>query len=1580
MNMKLQFYYFAKLHRIYAWRRIHFLAILLFPWMSAEARVIEDSLDRIEGLSSEAPEIGEGGLRFLTPQVLEVVHINSKEPNLEPASWTFANEGVFSAPDSNTFTLAIDGEPVTATIMGFRRRVLLARSGIRDIRIDNRLFLKLLSPATAGAKARLEAKGWQNHATPTGLDELAVYQATLDAGRRSPAIHTNHGGYISGLPKQAMVGCYLGTSGEMDIPSTSFQIVRQEDGSVVYEGTLVPSVDIGFGDIPAPYNKVMKADFTAWNTPGNYKLQIPGLGHSLPFKISKESALYFARCYATGLLNQRCGQTFGRPYTRHGHAACHTAHSEIPTNAPEFSATWQMIAACNEGSSGIAPRLVSAETQLYPILKKGPIDTSGGHHDAGDYSKYTINSAQLIHSLVFAVDAFPNVAQIDNLGIPESGDGKSDLLQKALHEATFLAKLQDDDGGFFFLVYPKNRKYENNVLPEHGDPQVVWPKNTASTAAAVGALADIASSPVFKRQYPQEAEQFLHQAKAGWEFLLRAIELHGKDGSYQKITHYGDLFLHDDELAWAAASMFAATGDPVCHSKLLEWYDPAAGSTIRWGWWRLFEGYGCAARSYAFAVRTGKRNANEINATQLAKSEAIILARANDVKSWTNQSAYGVSFDTATKRFSSAGWFFPVERAFDIVVAEQISNDPENIRAVLSNINYEFGTNPLNLTYLTGCGLRSQEEIVHQFAENDDRRLPPSGIPIGSVQAGFVWNNQYQRELSQMTIPPDWISSGRYPFYDRWADTFNVTTEFVIAQQGKGLAAVASIAAMIPEAVSQPWNTTAHSDSTIQLTDLNDGYATVGQPFTATLTSADVPDLSEAIILWETIENYPIRSTGASITIIPTKSARQWIEAEALLPDGKRICARTEFGVKAQLPEAPVTLVDTTVALYDFDSGWSDSSPNAFHLIPHGNPEIVPLSAGWASNLSTNQAVRFCGNDDGFTVGIPDRFVSPFNTPTPLILEFRICPLRYTNRGRTNTPLLSLTQSWANRFGIHQNMWANPTAPDVCGDNIAMLTPTDWQKLVPLGAWNKVHLMRDATGKYELTINGTLVSTGTKTADFGGVGEWQLIIGHFDGYIDDIRISGLPNHGNTTTSGNTTAPLPDQGTNDENNTLDARPTILEAPFSAAYLTDEHTTALYHFDGNLNDSSDNGLHLTYSGNPVFVETTDSCGQPNGHAIRFSEFGDSLTVTIPDSLVSPGNTPTPITLEAWIMPRSYKAWGKGTAGILYLHQSWDSLLGINQDKWLKPAEPAIRSGNIVLTEQSEWSSFIQPGIWNHLQIVRGTNGHTTLLVNGESIKSTFSNHAWARTNDWTFTIGNLDADIDEIRVSQYERPPISPKENPDANEYCSDEFEPDTKTLALYHFNGNTLDEGPNGLNLIISGNATFDTSEYATAWLKKPTGGAVRFANVGDQLSIEIPNDIVSPGSDTTPITIEAMIHPEEWKAYGVAPVSILRLFQSWDSHVGLIQDKWNLPALPSIKTGNYFALNHLSWGDHLKYGTWNHLKICRTSRKTTIVTINGVQFPEVSTPTHDGRPTPWALTIGNFKGMVDELRISLDER
>src|SRR6185295_18079820 len=189
-----------------------------------------------------------------------------------------------------------------------------------------------------------------------------------------------------------------------------------------------------------------------------------------------------------------------------------------------------------------------------------------------------------------------------------------------------LAKLQDDDGGFFFLVYPRERRYEMGT-PDKGDPQIVWPKNTAATAAAVAALAQCASSPEFKRHFPADAKRYLAQAEKGWKFLEAAIAKYGKAGSYQQLTHYGDNFAHDDELAWAACELYVATGNPAYQQKLFEWFpNPNDPETRMWGWWRAAFCYGNALRAYAFAARTGKLPADKLDARYLGQCEAELRA------------------------------------------------------------------------------------------------------------------------------------------------------------------------------------------------------------------------------------------------------------------------------------------------------------------------------------------------------------------------------------------------------------------------------------------------------------------------------------------------------------------------------------------------------------------------------------------------------------------------------------------------------------------------------------------------------------------------------------------------------------------------------------------------------------------------------------------------------------------------------------------------------------------------------------------------------------------------------------------
>ncbi len=839
-------------------------------------------------------------LRLLSPTTLELRLVDNGLTNFLPVVrwWDLATtNAVLQLPPLTNFVVQVGGQPALVQALGFRRRVLYAPLNHPDLRVDNRLYLGLASPVPTGQTVQVlnpNTVFW-----PTNI----VLNATADPLRYSPAIHVNQEGYVPEFPKKAMVGFYLGTLGELDLTNvTTFTLVDAQSGAVVYQGSLLPRLDVGFSDQPLPYQQVLEADFSAFTTPGLYRLAVPGLGVSWPFRIDEGIAMDFVRAYALGLYHQRCGTNNLLPYTRFTHDPCHIAPALVPLPPEVFAFTWNTIAHYGttlnpDNPPQTAPLLTNAAAELYPFVRHGAVDVSGGHHDAGDYSKYTINSTALIHYLMFAVDAFPGVAALDNLGLPESGDGISDLLEEAKWEADFLAKLQDTDGGFYFLVYPRNREYEYNVLPDHGDPQVVWPKNTAVTAAAVAALTECASSPRFRRRYPAAAAQYLQQGLRGWNFLTNAIARYGKAGAYQKLTAYGDDFTHDDELAWAACELYLATANPLFQQKLFEWFpDPGNKATWRWGWIHMYASYGNAVRSYAFAARSGRLAADQLDTNYLAKCEAEIQTAAQDVLRWSQASAYGTSFSDRDKHGHTAGWYFSNDKAFDLSVAYQLTPRADYLEAIVANLNYEAGCNPVNVCYLEGLGWKRQREVVSQYAQNDRRVLPPSGLPVGNLQSGFVWFSTYGGEPGALSLPPDDGVPGPYPLYDRWADAYNVTTEVVSEIAARCLASL-SFLATLTAASTQAWTSPAAWIAGLP------PQCSTNSPVTASLQVPGM-DLSTARVVWEANDQQP--AYGPTYTFSPPNYGPQWVEAEAQWPDGRRAFAATNFFATNGLPSVTV--------------------------------------------------------------------------------------------------------------------------------------------------------------------------------------------------------------------------------------------------------------------------------------------------------------------------------------------------------------------------------------------------------------------------------------------------------------------------------------------------------------------------------------------------------------------------------------------------------------------------------------------------------------------------------------------------
>jgi hypothetical protein len=1104
------------------------------------------------------PPVGARYLRIISPTVLELIRITAGGDT----AWNFGG----SPPGTSMYQVSVGGSGQTVASVSFKRRPLYqSYTDPSDTRIENSIYLTLTISLGDNAVVQVQKAGsW------TAADWPADFQfiSHSDPLRYGPAIHVNQDGYLPNQSKKAKVGYYLGFAGEMLIPSPlpGFEIIDAVTGQIRWSSaaqspsmTLTPRGDTGWNSGAEQYQQVLEADFSSFTTPGTYRLRVPGMGASFAFAINENMALKWARTYALGLYHQRCGsggsgvQVNDMPFTRFVHGDCHFLPAYVPDmgTSPKYpddasvnyhNGRLSFYSTDNPNPLQTAQALSDFNHSLYPFsasTKRTAKDLSGGHHDAGDYSKYTTSSTLMLHILVFAADNFPGASGLDNLGIPESGTvvnggALSDLLDEARWEADYLLKAQDPDGAFYFLTYPEYSEYEQ-ATPDHGSRQIVYPKTTSATAAAVAALAEIGSSPAFKARYPTEAANYRSKALLGWNFLATAIgsTSYPYGGAYQKITHYGNDYAHEDELVWAAAAMFAAnisggTMDP--HTKFKQWLlNPIPGDLGP-----IFSGWGCAVRDYAFAMRSGRLTGG-LDIPTLNRCENAILDSGNNWRGWSQHTSYGTSLADVLKGSYTPRWYFSTDPAFELAVSDSlmvklgIENDSrydaqkhtDNIKAILENFNFQHGCNPVNVSFVTGLGWKRQRQIVSQYAnfpDYDFRFLPPSGVPLGNIS----YRSEDSCTFDSFFYPPSGDCSGgqhacvqnstpcsgssSFALYDRWGDYHNVNREFVSYQTAKALGAAVYLHGL-SGATYQSWR---KANGTINV--LSGG--TLNATTTVRLDCSDV-DLNQAQIVWDA-ESEDQPAFGRTFTIKPHSTVGEnLVEAEAVMPDGRRIFGRQYLEFNSQNGGTIFPAPDShTVALYRFDNNsqaFKDDTTHHYDLSPigvprlHGNNSWMQSPAGYAAKLG--------GIGDGLTtINISDGVLRPAGS-TGFTIEFRMYIKRLPNSG-SNLNLFRLAQGpgdsseWAIKYHTQDAPYPRIFGPqgNVVVDSATWntkMTPNTWH-LVKITAGNGA-----SSGVTSVYIDDmtTAVASSTHSQFLSSNVNWILSMGDFVGCIDEVRIS-----------------------------------------------------------------------------------------------------------------------------------------------------------------------------------------------------------------------------------------------------------------------------------------------------------------------------------------------------------------------------------------------------------------------------------------------------------------------------------------
>jgi hypothetical protein len=156
-------------------------------------------------------------------------------------------------------------------------------------------------------------------------------------------------------------------------------------------------------------------------------------------------------------------------------------------------------------------------------------------------------------------------------------------------------------------------------------------------------------------------------------------------------------------------------------------------------------------------------------------------------------------------------------------------------------------------------------------------------------------------------------------------------------------------------------------------------------------------------------------------------------------------------------------------------------------------------------DVPSGSAARFSGEGDTLSVTIPDSLLLPSQNGE-ITVEWAMRPLSLPNPSGSATYFLDLSQSYDTHFVMRTNGWANPHFPTIRmhGEEITDNT-TMAANYGP--HWLRVKLVQDAAGVVKTYVNDSLISETVKPPNGGRENDWQLTLGNFDGYIDELRIS-----------------------------------------------------------------------------------------------------------------------------------------------------------------------------------------------------------------------------------------------------------------------------------------------------------------------------------------------------------------------------------------------------------------------------------------------------------------------------------------
>lgn len=555
------------------------------------------------------------------------------------------------------------------------------------IAILHKLYLKLPSPLQEGAKYTLRLKGIN-----TREESMAHTHDTRIV--RSDAIHVSQAGFRPDDPfKRGYLSLWMGTGGGLQLAKVdTFELVDARSGKPVYSGKAAA------GAVNQALHEMQRSDyamaptcwldFSAFKTPGTYRLRVPGIGTSHPFVIADTAWQETFKIAMRGVLSQRGGIALGPPFLDFKRPR--TSH---PDDGTKFYQIDINISQGQEEARGAAlVKLWKANGKLEEVT-----GLWGGYQDAGDWDTYT-TTLLTANALTEAFEIGGDFVKKAALSLPpqEAGNRIPDLLDEALWGLAAYKRLQLPDGAVRDGFGDGWGARGCDVSWNDSNPVCVYAPSTDTSWLYAQVAARMAR--VLAPYDAAQAAGYATSAEKAWAWAAAQQKAGGTPSAEERKSRQW-LAGHQTEAA-AAAALYACTRKAAYHDRFKELCELHEDVDT------TYAGHGIEPMQQSDATFIYARLPDDLADPVLKKRALSRYVLAGNVAVHTMQhNAYNIAsaFPGVPMRGFCA-YFTNPGMGPGIVRAHALTKDVRYLEALVASTGFGLGANPENLSFTTGVG------------------------------------------------------------------------------------------------------------------------------------------------------------------------------------------------------------------------------------------------------------------------------------------------------------------------------------------------------------------------------------------------------------------------------------------------------------------------------------------------------------------------------------------------------------------------------------------------------------------------------------------------------------------------------------------------------------------------------------------------------------------------------------------------------------------------------------------------------------------------------------------------------------